>query len=216
MHTPTLPTLPAQRFNNADGTGPGSAQHDVAAYEVWCAARQARRAAEQPPSIDVIIDKLCPADRDYVAAFFENIALFAESKLDKEECAELADRKFRLPSLRGHLPTEERPRVRLELVPAGWTPELTSVSVGAVWNDGAVHKDHYVVWVEDRGEQTYSLCVQQRDKYGWFDSVIEELPDDALLTLSEEQAKSLGLVNPDLTLAEMLGIRYCERFSNIE
>jgi hypothetical protein len=99
---------------------------------------------------------------------------------------------------------------------ARFASPATYVGAGATWNDGVVHKDHYIIWVEDRGEQTYSIARKEWDKYGGFDTTVEILPEDALLGLTDEQAKSLGLVNTDITLAELLGIRYCDRFMNAE
>ena len=212
MNTDT-DAAPKPHYNNPDGTGHGSVHHDgeVPAYSRWPVARAATRAAAQPPSLDVLVSRLCPADQKYVAGFFEDITRFAARDLTMAACAELADRKFRLPSLRGHLPLEERPFLRLVILPEGCKAELTCVVAG-VMQKVQMDEKHYVIWVEEKGHGSFHLAFGDRDKVGTFDVRIMELPPDAMLMLTMEQMGSLGLHSEDATLREIFDVVYRRQF----
>jgi hypothetical protein len=157
---------------------------------------------------------LCPADIDYIKHVVAEIEAYARRELGRLdiEVEDFAKREFRLPSLRGHLPKEERPYIRIELVPLGWAPELSSVRGGQL-STSRLRDDLRIVWTELSGEQEYFVAYEDHDKYGMFDNKCGTLKEDDLLTLTDEQASELGLRHNDVTLAELLGIRYLARFT---
>lgn len=156
---------------------------------------------------------LCPADIDYIKGVASEVEAYARRELGRLdiEVANFAKREFHLPSLRGHLPKEDRPYIRIELVPLGWSPELSSMRGGHL-SSHRLREDLRIVWTENKGEQEYFVAYEDRDKYGMFDNKCGTLKEDDLLTLTDEQASELGLPHNDVTLAEMLGIRYSARF----
>lgn len=153
---------------------------------------------------------LCAADRRVIRDLLEQVRSYTEGRLDEDGRREIAER-LRLPSLRGFLPKEERPAIRLELIPAGWCPDVHQVTSGGV-HQVALAPDQYVLWREDKGEEEFAVARGDRDKYGEYDTVLYRLPGNTVLILAEDQAESLGLTQEDVTLEELLAIRYAEQF----
>lgn len=153
---------------------------------------------------------LCAADRRVILDLLTQVQAYAEGRLDEDGRKEIAER-LRLPSLRGFLPKEERPYIRLELIPAGWCPDVHQVTSCGV-HAFSLDADLYVLWREERGEEEFVIARGDRDKYGEYDTVLSRLPGNTVLILAEDQAESLGLPQEDVTLEELLAIRYAEQF----
>lgn len=147
---------------------------------------------------------LCAADVDYLQELVIEIEAYAHKRLGNLDIdvEEFAKRECRLPSLRGHLPAEERPYIRLILVQPGASPLIEYMLAGQLQRQ-QLAGETYIVWTEDRGKQEFFMAREDRDKYGTYDHRYETLPPEALVT------SQLGL---DATLEELLGAAYLARF----
>lgn len=154
---------------------------------------------------------LCAADQEYLEDFLAKVQAYAAGQLPHREYQEVADLQFRLPSLRGHLPPEERGWVYLILLPRGSCCEIQWVAFGQVHVQHLSPDDH-LVWTENRGVGCFYAAYRDRDKVGEYDAGKIPLPAEAIAYLSEELQKELGVEEECLTLDEILGIRYARRF----
>jgi hypothetical protein len=158
-----------------------------------------------------IVPGLCPADQEYIKRIFGMLELYGAWQLNVRDAANLADIKFRLPSLRGHLPLEERPFLRLVVLPKGCESELTCIVAGVVQKI-QMNEKQYVIWVEEAGRGSFHLAFGDKDKVGTFDVRIMELPPAAMLMLTPEQLGIFGLRREDATLREIFEVVYRREF----
>lgn len=156
---------------------------------------------------------LCPADQKVVRSLLKLLTRYAADAARGEDIEALVEKFPGLPSLRRHLKPEDRPYVRLVLIPDGMGASIVRTAPAAVASTvEPLAEGAYVVWTEREGKESFFLAYEDHDKYGAWDHVLENLKPDTLFFIPEEKAGEMGIPHTDVTLGELLAIRYAEQF----